>query len=83
MRNNLLVILFGLGAIGLGIYEYYDLLALETQGGTRKVHVIIKLLYETLGKLGVLGFFGAVGAICAGVGIVKLVRGTRQDAQAA
>jgi hypothetical protein len=80
MRQHLFIILFGLGAIGLGVYEYYDLAQMEMQGGTRRVHSVIKLLYETLGKLGV---FGIVGLIMVGFGAVKIARRPRDDQQAA
>ena len=82
MRRHLFVILFGLAAIAIGVYEYYDLAAFEIQGGTRRVHTVIKLLYETLGKWGVFGFFCIVGAACLAHVGVKLVRKPR-DEQAA
>jgi len=83
MRQSLVLILFGLGAIGVGVYEYYDLLALETEGGTRKVHALIKLVYEAGGRYAVLGFFGLVGAACLGAAGIKLVRRPRGEAQTA
>jgi len=79
MRQHLFVILFGLAAIAIGVYEYYDLAAFETHGGTRRVHTVIKLLYETLGKWGVLGFFGVVGAVCLAHAGVKLARRSRNE----
>ena len=79
MRQLLFPLIFGIAAIALGICEYYDLLALETQGGTRKVHTVIKLLYETAGKWGVLGFFVAVGTIALGYVGVRLVRRPRDS----
>jgi hypothetical protein len=82
MRQNLFIILFGLGAIALGIYEFYDLAALETQGGTRRVHSVIKLIYEAGGKYAVLGVFAGVGAIVTVFGGVKLFR-KPHDQQAA
>lgn len=82
MRRYLFVILFGLAAIAIGVYEYYDLAEFELHGGTRRVHTVIKLLYETLGKWGVLGFFSIVGAVCLAHAGVKLVRKPR-DEQAA
>jgi hypothetical protein len=82
MRQHLVIILFGLAAIGLGIYEYYDLAQMELQGGSRRVHSVIKLLYEGMGKLGVLGVFGAVGLVMVGFGAFKIARRPR-DEQAA
>jgi hypothetical protein len=82
MRQHLFVILFGLAAIAVGVYEYYDLATFEIQGGTRRVHTVIKLLYETMGKWGVLGFFSIVGTICLAYAGMKLARRPR-DEQAA
>lgn len=79
MRQHLFIILFGLAAIALGVYEFYDLAAMETQGGTRRVHSVIKLLYETMGKWGVLGFFGIVGTICVAYAGAKLVKKPRNE----
>ena len=81
MRRLLFPILFGIAAIG--IYEYYDLLALETQGGSRKVHVVVKLLYEAVGKWGVLVFFAGVGVVALGYVVGKLVCKPRGATQAA
>lgn len=77
MRQALFPLLFGIAAIALGIYEYYDLLAFEAQGGTRRVQTIIKLLYETTGKWGVLGVFVVVGTVALGYAGVRLVRRPR------
>ena len=82
MRQNLVIILFGLAAIGLGVYEFYDLAAMETAGGTRRVHSLIKLLYEMGGKYSVLGVFAGVGTVMAVFGGVKMLRKAR-DEQAA
>lgn len=81
MRQFLVLIIFGVGAIA--VYEYYDLLALETQGGSRKVHTIIKLLYEIGGKWSVLGVFVVAGVAALGYAGFKLARKPRGDAQAA
>ena len=83
MRQNLVLILFGIAAIGLGVYEFYDLAAMETQGGSRKVHTVIKLAYDAGGKYGVLGLFGLVGAGCLAFAGFKMLRRPRGDAQAA
>ena len=83
MRQNLVLILFGLAAIGLGVYEFYDLAAMETQGGSRKVHTVIKLAYDAGGKYAVLGFFGVVGLGCLAFAGVKMARRPRGAAQAA
>lgn len=61
MGKTILLALLGVGLIGFGVYEYYDLMLLETQGGSRKVHSLIKLLYEMGGKWAVAGTLGAVG----------------------
>jgi len=83
MRQHLVVILIGLAAIGLGVYEYYDLAQMEMTGGTRRVHTVIKLLYESMGKLGVLGVFGIAGLVIIGFGAVRIARRPRDDQQAA
>ena len=83
MRQNLVLILFGLAAIAVGVYEFYDLAAMETQGGTRKVHTVIKLAYEAGGKYGVLGMFGLAGVAILGFAGFRLARrpcGTTQTA---
>ena len=63
MGKSLIIVLIGVGCIALGVYEYYDLMALETQGGTRRVHTLIKLLYEIGGKNAVLGGLGGLGVV--------------------
>jgi len=83
MRQNLVLIIFGLAAIAVGVYEFYDLAAMETQGGTRKVHTVVKLAYETGGTYGVLGLFGLVGVACLGFAGFRLARRPRGDAQTA
>lgn len=82
MRQNIVLVLFGLAVIGLGVYEFYDLAAMETQGGTRRVHSLVKLAYEAGGKFAVLGVLGGVGAIMALFGGVKMLkkRGVEQAA---
>lgn len=82
MRQNIVLVLFGLAVIGLGVYEFYDLAAMETQGGTRRVHSLIKLAYETGGKFAVLGILGGAGALMALVGGAKMLkkRGAEQAA---
>lgn len=82
MRQNLFIVLFGLAAIGLGVYEFYDLAAMETEGGTRRVHSLIKLVYEAGGKFAVLGILAGVGAVMAVFGGVKMLKKPR-DEQAA
>jgi hypothetical protein len=82
MRQHLVIILFGLAAIGLGVYEFYDLAQMEKQGGSRRVHSVIKLIYEATGKLGVLGVFGVAGLVMVGFGAFNIARRPR-DAQTA
>lgn len=74
MRQNIVLVLFGIAVIGLGVYEFYDLAAMETEGGTRRVHTLIKLAYEAGGKFAVLGVLGGVGAVMALLGGVKMLR---------
>jgi len=74
MRQNIVLVLFGLAVIGLGVYEFFDLAAMEAQGGTRRVHTLIKLAYEAGGKFTVLGVLGGVGALMALVGGVKMLK---------
>ena len=83
MRQNLVLILLGLAAIAVGVYEFYDLMAMEAQGGSRKVHTLVKLAYEAGGKYAVLGVFGAVGLGFLGFGAFKIARRPRSTAQAA
>lgn len=83
MRQNLVLILFGLAAIVVGVYEFYDLAAMETQGGTRKVHTVIKLAYEAGGKYGVLGMFGLAGVAILGFAGFRLARRPRGTTQTA
>lgn len=79
MRQNIFIVLFGLAAIGLGVYEFYDLAALEAEGGTRRVHSLIKLVYEAGGKVAVLGILAGVGAVMAIFGGVKMLRKPRNE----
>lgn len=82
MRQNIVIVLFGLAAVGLGVYEFYDLAAMEAEGGTRRVHSLIKLVYETGGKYAVLGVLAGVGAVMAIFGGAKMLKRPR-DQQAA
>jgi hypothetical protein len=79
MRQNLVIVLFGLAAIGLGVYEFYDLAAMEVEGGTRRVHSLIKLVYEAGGKFAVLGVLGGVGAVMTIFGGVKMLKKPRNE----
>ena len=79
MRQNLVLVLFGLAAIGLGVYEFYDLAAMEAEGGTRRVHSLIKLVYEAGGKFAVLGVLAGVGAVVAIFGGVKILKKPRGE----
>ena len=79
MRQNLILVLFGLAAIGLGVYEFYDLAAMEAEGGTRRVHSLIKLVYEAGGKFAVLGVLAGVGAVVAIFGGVKILKKPRGE----
>ena len=79
MRQHLVIILVGLAAIGLGVWEYYDLAQMEAQGGSRRVHSVIKLVYENLGKNGVLGVFGGAGLVIIGFGVVRMLRRSRGE----
>ncbi len=79
MRQNLVLVLFGLAAIGLGVYEFYDLAAMEAEGGTRRVHSLIKLVYEAGGKFAVLGVLAGVGAVVAIFGGVKMLKKPRGE----
>lgn len=82
MRQNIVLVLFGLAVIGLGVYEFYDLGAMEAEHGTRRVHSLIKLVYEAGGKFAVLGVLGGIGAVMTIFGGVKMLRKPR-DVQAA
>ena len=83
MRQNLVFILFGLAALAVGVYEFFDLVAMEAQGGSRQVHTVVKLAYEAGGKYAVLGLFGVVGLGFLGVAAFKIARRPRGDVQAA
>ena len=67
----------------VGVYEFYDLAAMETHGGTRKVHTVIKLAYEAGGKYGVLGLFGVAGVAPSASAGFRLARRPRGNAQTA
>lgn len=79
MRQSIAIVLFGLAAIGLGIYEFYDLAAMEAEGGTRRVHSLVKLAYEAGGKYAVLGILAGVGAVMAVFGGVKMLKKSRGE----
>lgn len=56
---------FTLGMIVVGLIAFFVLANLEESGGTARMHVVIVLIYNYLGKFGVLGLFllAAVGGI--------------------
>jgi hypothetical protein len=63
------LVLWGIALLGFAVWMYFDLSRFETVGGSRRLNVIIALLYNILGKWGVVGFFGLIGAGMAAVGV--------------
>ena len=69
-----LMIPAGLGGIGLGIYEYYDLLRWEESGGHKTVHALVMMMYDLGGPLAVAGGMGFIGLLVAAGGVFLLAR---------
>jgi hypothetical protein len=79
-KSGLGLAIFGVIAAALGAWFYIDLVALEARGGTMKVHVLVKFLYEMGGKYAVLGVLGGVGALCFLGGIAKMFKPAAKSA---
>jgi hypothetical protein len=64
-----LALIGGLIMLGGAVWVYLDLTAFEAEGGTRRVNVIVKVLYTYLGKWGVVALMavGGAGAIWHGL----------------
>lgn len=62
-------VLFGLLFLALGAYLYWDLSAMERQGGERHYHSLIVSLYQIGGKWLASGFFFAVGVGAVVLGV--------------
>lgn len=60
-------------AVGIGLYFFFD--HVERDGMRIRIHVVVALIYNFLGKWGVLAFFGGIGALTALFGIKGLVAG--------
>ncbi len=74
-------ILAGIGFAGGAIYEYVDLTKFEMEGGTRRMHKILALAYETVGKWGVVAIplILAVGCILVGISSYKSQKAAPPD----
>jgi hypothetical protein len=60
-------------AVGVGCYFWFD--HLETEGGRIRIHALILLLYNLLGKWGVLGVIGGIGVLMTVSGARGLMAG--------
>ncbi len=74
-KSALGLAIFGVIAAALGAWFFIDLAALEAKGGTMRVHVLVKFLYEMGGKFTVLGVLGGVGALCFLAGVGRMIKG--------
>ena len=68
-------LLLALFFIGAGIWIYVDLAALEADGGERRVHWVMALLYRSFGKWGAVALPFLMGIGFLGGGIFKLAKG--------
>lgn len=58
-------------AVGVGLFLYFA--SFEETGGNIRIHALVALIYNTLGKWGLLAIFGGGGVILFGCGIAGLV----------
>jgi len=65
---------------GAAVYFYVDLTRFETEGGQRRIHWLLALLYYVLGKEGVAGGLVLGGVACLSRSLVLLVRQLRGTA---
>jgi hypothetical protein len=73
-------VLWGLGCEGLAAYLYFDLTQFETQGGTKRMNVVISLVYNMTGKWGVVGLFAAFGIFLIYAGVKQFRSGAAKTA---
>jgi hypothetical protein len=62
-------VLWGLGCQALAAYMYYDLTQFETQGGRKRMNVVISMVYSLAGKWGVVGLLSVFGIVLIYVGV--------------
>lgn len=64
-----LPVLGGLIMLGGSVWVYFDLTSFEAEGGTRRINVLVNVIYDFAGKWGVVGLMaiGGAGALWAGL----------------
>jgi hypothetical protein len=66
---------WGLLLIAIGVGSYFWFANMEQEGGSIRTHVVIILVYKTLGKNGVLGLFGLIGLVLVALGLKGIASG--------
>lgn len=66
--------LYALGSLALSGFLWWYLTDFEENGGSRRVHWVIALLYNALGKVPTVGIFGLLGLVFAGVGVAQMLK---------
>ena len=67
---------WGVLALALAVYSYYDLTKFEQEGGWRRMKWLLALAYNTLGKWGVVGLLVVLGVVLVGYGVLRKTRKT-------
>jgi len=67
---------FGYGAVlfALSGFLWWYLTDFETKGGTRRVHWLIAILYNTLGKTATVAVFAVLGVVMCVIGVMALMK---------
>lgn len=60
---------FGLFMIGISVFLYYFFTDMETNGGSRRIHWLVAVLYNIGGKWITCSVFGLIGVLLIGLGI--------------
>lgn len=78
MQRAIVYLVGGIFVLGYSIYQYFDLLAWQSAGGTRYIGRTTLALYRTFGPTGVLLAGIAGGLLCIAAGILTLRRASQR-----
>ncbi len=79
--RNFWFVLAGIGLIGLGVWQYFDLTAFEQSEGSRRLHWLLAWLYDDMGgKWPTVIFLSGIGAMISLTGLATSHRLQRPEA---